>query len=131
MTHGGERNQIVSKESEKARRILIAGAEGGGITLYGERTRAGWRFSCEFVDQTPYLLAECEDQREIRRATRAVESWEDAVALLDQQRWMNLSPVMVDPEFRGKVWNAVMTRLGKDPKNADRLDRWRDRCDIE
>ena len=110
--------------------ILIVGVEGGGVTLYGERTEHGWRFSCEFVDQTPNLLAEGEDQREIRRESKVAESWDDALALLDQQRWMNLSPVMVHPKFRAQVWDAVRTRLGQDPRNAGIQDRWRDRCDI-
>jgi hypothetical protein len=110
--------------------ILIAGAEGGGLKLYGERIERSWRFSCDFVDQTPFMLAEDEDRREIRRVRKTVESWNEALAMLDQQRWMNLSPVMVHPEFRAKVWDAARTRLGEDPKNAGRLDRWRDRCDI-
>ena len=51
----------------KRQPIIITGVEGGGVTLYGQRTEHGWRFSCNFVDQTPFMLAENEDQREIRR----------------------------------------------------------------
>jgi hypothetical protein len=109
--------------------IVLVGVEGGGVTLYGERTERGWRFSCDFVDQTPYMLAEGEDRREIRRVTKTVGSWDDALALLDQKRWLSLDAIRVHPEFRERVMKIVVDRLGTDPKNARRLERWRERCE--
>jgi len=109
--------------------IVLAGAEGGGVTLYGERTDVGWRFTCDFVDQTPYMLADDEDQREIRRVSKTVERWDDALAMLDEQGWLRLDAIRVHPEFRQQVWKAVVERLGVDHKNARKLERWRERCD--
>ena len=36
--------------------ILIAGVEGVGVTLCGEKTAAGWRFQRSYADQTPLML---------------------------------------------------------------------------
>ena len=115
----------------KSEFIVITGVEGGGVTLYGERTEHGWRFFGSFVDQTPLMLADDEDQREIRRETGSTESWDEALKLLDQLGWLNLPAVMVHKEFRQKVWNAVQLRLGSDEKNARNLKRWRERCMID
>jgi hypothetical protein len=99
--------------------------------LHGERTKHGWRFFSDFVDQTPFMLADDEDQREIRRESRSTESWEEALGILDQSGWLNLPAVRVHPEFRQKVWDAVRERLGGDERNAKRLERWRERCNID
>ena len=64
------------------------------------------------------MLAEDEDQREIRRVSKTVESWDDALALLDQQGWLHLDAIHVHPEFRERVLKVVVERLGTDPKNA-------------
>jgi hypothetical protein len=108
--------------------IVLTGVEGGGVTLYGERTERGWRFSCNFVDQTPFILADGEDQREIRRMTKTVESWRDALALLDEKGWLRLPAIHVHPEFRQQVLQVFEKRLGDDPRNERELERWRERC---
>jgi hypothetical protein len=115
----------------KREQILISGVEGGGVTLYGERTERGWRFFSDFVDQTPFMLADDEDRREIRRKTRTVESWEEALVLLDELRWLSLPAIMVHREFRQQVWDAVRERIGGNEKRAAQLERWRERCRIE
>lgn len=119
------------RELNKRQLLLISGVEGGGVTLYGERTELGWRFFSTFVDQTPFMLADDEDQREIRRETRATESWDEALDLLDDLGWLRLPAIMVHQEFRQKVWDAVRKRLGTDEENAARLQRWRQRCKID
>lgn len=123
---------MAMKERELGTRelILISGVEGGGVTLYGHRTESGWQFSSDFVDQTPYMLADGDDQREIRRETRTTESWAEALVLLDELGWLRLPAIMVHREFREKVWDAVRERLGTDEKNAKKLERWRERCKI-
>jgi hypothetical protein len=121
----------MNQDSRRGRElILISGVEGGGVTLYGERTECGWRFYSNFVDQTPFMLDDEEDQREIRRESRKVESWEEALELLDQMGWLRLPAVMVHREFRQKVWEAVQSRLGWEGENVAKLERWRERCKI-
>lgn len=111
--------------------IVIAGVEGGGVTLYGERSGAGWRFWVERVDQSRVYLDEYDDEAGSRRQSGIVSSWEDALRLLDRAGWMRLPAVRVHPEFRQKVWQAVQARLGTTPESTRWLPRWRDRCDID
>ena len=40
--------------------IVDVSAEGGGVTLYGVRTKNGWLFSRGVIDQTLLLLGEAE-----------------------------------------------------------------------
>ena len=117
--------------NRRREQILIAGVEGGGVTLYGERTEHGWLYSSNFVDQTPFMLVDHEDQREIRRETRTTESWNEALVLLDGLGWLHLDAIMVHREFRKKVWDAVRQRLGNDERRAEQLQRWRERCKID
>lgn len=112
--------------------IVIAGVEGGGVTLYGERTADGWRFFSDRVDQTPLMLNEPEEQREIRHPMRSADSWEGALQLLDSFGWMRLPGVMVHKEFRPRVWEAIQQRLtATDDRTKRMLDRWKERCGIE
>lgn len=106
--------------------ILLVGAEGGGVTLYGVRDGEGWQFSFKMVDQTPVML----DGKEIVRDSRLVESWDEALKMLDRYPWTKLSPIRVHPAFRKAVWSAVQQRYtGTNPRRD--LARWRDRCDVE
>ncbi len=112
--------------------IVIAGVEGGGVTLYGERTADGWRFFTDRVDQTPLMLNDPEDQREIRHPLRSADSWEGALQLLDHYGWMGLPGVMVHKEFRLRVWQAVQQRLtAADERTQRMLKRWKERCRID
>ena len=68
--------------------ILRAGTEGGDITLYGIRAENKWRFQRNVVDQTPLMS----DEQEILNASDLVETWEEALVLLDRYPWTRLSP---------------------------------------
>jgi hypothetical protein len=112
--------------------ILTAGVEGGGVTLYGERTPNGWRFRTSYADQTPLML----DEPEIRREVSWVATWDEALALLDMERWQRLPAIRVHPEFRTRVWVEARKRLPvdastPDSRNARLLARWREKCEIE
>lgn len=112
--------------------IVIAGVEGGGVTLYGERTADGWRFFADRVDQTPLMLSDSEDQHEICHPLHTVDSWDRALELLDRYGWTGLPGVMVHREFRIRVWNAVRQRLtANDERTKRMLQRWKVRCMIE
>jgi hypothetical protein len=106
--------------------ILIVGAEGGGVTLYGVKDGGRWRFSLKMIDQTPVML----DGKEIVRDSQYVESWDEALTMLDRYPWVSLSPIRVHPAFRRAVWSAVQQRYTGTNSHRD-LARWRDRCDIE
>jgi hypothetical protein len=115
-----------------ARAILITGVEGGGVTLYGRKTTDGWQYHVEYADQTPLMF----DEPEIRRETAWTRDWNEALAYLDRERWLRLPPVMVMPEFRTRVWEAVSARLASSDVQAilpreTLLARWRERCGIE
>lgn len=107
--------------------ILIAGVEGGGISLYRERRSDGtWRFNVRYTDQTAMFLGEPASETKSSWA----ESWDDAIKDLDARKWLSLPGVFVHPEFRQAVWEAVSTRLERrtDAHAARALGRWRSRC---
>ncbi len=115
-----------------ARAILITGVEGGGVTLYGRKTTDGWEYRVDYADQTPLMLHE----PEIRRETAWTRDWNEALAYLDRERWLRLPPVMVAPEFRTRVWEAVSARLASGDVQSiwpreKLLARCRERCGIE
>jgi hypothetical protein len=61
----------ISKPGQPTQEVIVlAGVEGGRVTLRGERTKLGWRLFFDFVGQPPLMLAEREDQREIRRVSK-------------------------------------------------------------
>lgn len=111
--------------------LVIAGVEGGGVTLYGRRTSNGWRYRVSYVDQTPLML----DEPEIRREYLWVESWEEALAEMDRQGWCRLPGVMVHREFRERIWKEIQKRFSPLEENTGRraqmLAQWRERCGIE
>lgn len=110
--------------------LVIAGVEGGGVTLYGSRTEGGWRYRVSYADQTPLML----DEPEIRREYGWVDTWDEALAELDRQGWYRLPGVRVHPEFQQRVWMEIQKRLNGDSEYPERsarvLARWRERCGI-
>ena len=107
--------------------LVIAGVEGGGVTLYGEKRDDGtWRFRRSYADQTPLML----DEPAIERGSAWMESWEEALRDLDEHGWHRLPGVHVHPEFRARVWEAIQERLGdpSDGRGARILQRWKERC---
>ncbi len=63
--------------------ILQLGAEGGSVTLYGMETERGWLFYRDVSDWSPELIGE----ERIQHKSPVVDSWDAAVALLDQYPW--------------------------------------------
>ena len=89
--------------------VVEVGVEGGSLTVFGERTDRGWRFSLYVNDSTPVFL----DEEPIQYKSNKVQSWDAAIALLDNYQWWRFSPIAVHPEFRKKVWEAVRARGGE------------------
>ena len=94
--------------------ILELGAEGGTLTLFGNRDTAGqWQFWIE-EDETAlnYLLDEEDqvDSETLIHTSKSVLSLPDAFALLDEYRWPCLIPLQVHPEFRLAILREVQKK---------------------
>ena len=104
--------------------ILQVVAEGGSYTLYGVRTRTGWKYDINVVDQTPVFM----DEQEILR-TKAHGGSVDAALSALPPYWPMLAPVKVHPEFRSRILRCAEERLGdRDHRRERVLDRWREAC---
>jgi hypothetical protein len=114
--------------------IVGIGAEGGSITLFGHRdANLDWHFARGVNDQTPTFLTDEDGARPgIQHTSDWVNSWPEAVALLDRYPWALLSGLEVHPEFRERVWTEVNRRLNS--VSADYADsrrrRWANACGI-
>jgi hypothetical protein len=124
-----------------AETILHAGFEGGSLTLLGIRTDTGWRFRVATDEGTIYDLLSDEDRAgttpsDYRRKSDWVDTWAEALALLNEKHWHMMSPHEVHPDFRQQVWAAVQARAAskhvRDPNDARwirrKLDQWRRMC---
>ena len=84
--------------------VLQAGAEGGDVTLIGRTTDAGtWAFARVTDDQTEALFGESGVELEAPPPLKPddwVESWDDALRLMDRYRWARLHPLAVHPDVR-------------------------------
>jgi hypothetical protein len=99
--------------------------EGGGVTLYGMPTNDGWRYECEYADQTPLFL----DEKPIEPPPLSADTWEGALELLDNYRCFHLPAVMVHPDFRERLLAAFEERLASGARvHPYVVERWRERC---
>lgn len=106
--------------------ILDLVAEGGGVTLYGIRTDAGWVFSTELIDHTGSMLGDPPIQHE----SKVVSSWAEALKLFDHYPWHMFAPLVVHEEFKDQVFAAVLPRFDSEPeiRRDRRLPRWKEAC---
>jgi hypothetical protein len=117
------------------------------LTLIGQKSEGVWRFRLETNDRSAEFLDEDDAVGLPAGATASpwVNTWADAVALLDRYPWAELYPLAVHPEFRDQVWKEVKCRIddrlielvGEEKNeshwvdNAQRArDRWRKLCDV-
>jgi len=107
--------------------IMQIGGEGGDLTIYGIRTATGWRFSREVVDQSSLML----DGTTIQHSSEVVDTWKDAIGLLDRYQWHRLYPLQVHPEFKEQVLELVKVRYKADniPEHHG-LRKWIEVCSI-
>ena len=109
-------------------------AEGGSITLIGNKgPNLDWQFARGVLDQTPGFLTKKDGGTSaIRHASDWVNTWLEAVALLDRYPWAMLNGQEVHPEFRARVWTEVNRRLARvSPDYADsRRRRWAEVCGL-
>ncbi|MDD2811235.1 hypothetical protein [Rhodoferax sp.] len=110
---------------EKNEVIIDVGAEGDELTLYGLRSAEGWVFSRRVIANSTERIYEAR----IQRTSQVVDTWPAALSLLDQYPWQHLYPIDVHPEFRRKVFDAVVERFKSDvEKNPRRLADWTNVC---
>jgi hypothetical protein len=75
--------------------IVKVGSEGGSITLFGLRSGNNWVFSLNVIDQSMLII----DESSIESDSKLVNSWAEAITLLDKYPWRKLHPLHVHPEF--------------------------------
>ena len=101
--------------------ILQAGAEGGDVTLIGRTNEEGaWTFARVTDDQTEALFGETGVELTAPPALKPedwVESWDEALRLMDRYRWARLHPLAVHPAFVERVRAAVEERLAKESQD--------------
>ena len=93
--------------------VLDVGSEGGSLTIVGVRAADGWHFRFVRDESTLCALLNAEDREglKIRRQSDWVQSFESALALLDQYPWHELCPLQVHPDFKRQTWAAVQKRF--------------------
>jgi hypothetical protein len=96
--------------------ILEALFEGGSLTLLGIHTDNGWRFRLVSYESTFFDLLSEEDREGMEFASKSdwVDSWEVALALLNERWWHMTSPHEVHPDFRQHIWKAAQDRFCRD-----------------
>lgn len=99
-------------------------AEGGSRVLYGLRQPNGWLFSLDFID--PVAVETSPKTGDI--PAKVVDSFSDALALLDRYPWFNLVPSMVHPDFRSDLLSAFLSRENVGSDKSRYYDRWVDMC---
>ena len=82
-----------AQETSRSEVILQVGYEGGSITLLRERSAAHlWKFRVS-TDPSQY-----------------VNSFPDALALLDKYSWFRLTPLQLHPDYRESIVRTVAQR---------------------
>ncbi len=108
--------------------ILELGAEGGSITLQGQRDLAGaWRFRV-VKDEVAlrHMLDEEPDDGGAdggSESTSSWESWGDALNRLNQYPWPQLRPVAIRAEFADAIFHAVAAH---ENGGVNQVMRWRE-----
>ncbi|GIM48014.1 hypothetical protein DNHGIG_35630 [Collibacillus ludicampi] len=110
--------------------IVGVAGEGGGISLLGIQTPDGWKYCRESNESTRFddLFDEgYASTNPLRNRSEIVNTWEEALKLLDRYPWAQLHPLKVHPEFQWKVWSEVLRRT-RDFARNNRLQEWFDVC---
>jgi hypothetical protein len=118
------------------KREIILQASGAGIliTLYGiKKKTAKWKFILEKDEGTmaDFLLEEDEDLLPLLYSqSKYVDTWDEALGLLDKCPWPRFVPMEVHPEFCEMVWTAVLERKPGRLKKWERLplEKWKQLC---
>jgi hypothetical protein len=111
-------------DSRRVETILVVGAEGGSITVEGQRDAASvWCF--RVVTNESALGDLLGDEL---GATSSWESWEAALAELNRYPWPRLWPIRVHADFAEAILNAV---AANEHGGAGQVRRWRELLEQE
>jgi len=87
--------------------ILKVGSEGGSITLLGVNTDGVWKY--RLATNEAALHDELDD--DVKTAVQPwVDTWEEALQLLDRYPWHMLYPLGVHLSFHDQVYEALEHR---------------------
>jgi len=102
------------REPQDKETILEMGAEGGTLTLFGNRDDAGhWRFWTQTDETTMNDLLDEEDRRglgSLVNTRESVSSLTEAFALLGKYPWHCMVPLQLHPEFLTVILSEVQKR---------------------
>ena len=111
--------------------------EGGQLTIVRIRTGARpWRFQVELNEGATFDLLDPEDQADLAPTskTRLVDTFEEAIDLINRYPWRCFSPGTIHEEYRDAVWQAFCSRTGPhttSPGEERNRDRWRTACGVD
>jgi len=108
-------------------KIIEIGAEGGGITLFGWKSKKGdWSFIRETDERTLQDMMSKEDAAGLgfQSTSETVTGWSGALKILSKYPWQNLYPLYVHPEFVDLVWEEIVSM----EKESFSLSDWQRIC---
>ncbi len=111
-----DKNQITLKTDEPHEVIIEVGAEGGSLTIFGKRNAIGdWSF---FSEKNEIALADLlteEDRGGSTAFERSddVNSFDEALKLLESYSLFHFNPRKVHPDFLDRVLLEVKKRGGE------------------
>lgn len=115
----------------KLEKIIVVGAEGGRITLFGRKREDGeWQFSRE-TDERTLMGMMPEDDREglcFYSESDVVSGWEAGLELISRYPWTRLYPLYVHPEFADRVMQEVLKPNDIFDLNDHHLEYWQRVC---
>lgn len=101
--------------------VLSLGAEGGGITVLGKEENGQWKFSLK-INEIISDDVKQSDHHEI------VDSFEQALNLLNAYPWPKLHPLKIHPVFRKSVWNGLQSVKNQYKMEQQQFSRWAELC---
>ena len=101
------------------------------MTLYGVRTRQGWLFSRNMIPVGSAHANDPDLEPSLTPGPDVVDTWPEALALLEQHQWHRLYPLNVHPDFRRQVLEAVSAHYnqisGREPAQ---FSNWKKLCGV-
>ena len=107
LAHQDIDHQMTTKE----RTILMAGVDGGSVSIGVQEENGFRRYTVSIYDETASFLNEEDgvDRKGVDRA-EVFYSWDEALAHLSQKPWWQFCPLKLDPEYREMVRLALRQR---------------------